>query len=444
MTVNQTFGGTSTPAPDGTFVTVTLTDANGAANSASSDTCASPGTVNGTCTVTFTSNSAGTVTGHAAADVNIDGFIIHVETDGVAPNSDDAVKRFVDAYITIAADDTNSVGEDHTFTIAVKQDDGTGAGFVNVPDDTIVDITLTNSGGANYIISSNTCASSGTVSGSCSVTFTSNTAGTVTGHASVTLSIDGVSLTRETDGVAPNSDDAIKVFVAGSLAWFKVDNAGVLQGGATFEVCRTHDRFGVDIPDECQTVLDGYPPDADADAGEFLLTGLRLGRYTVDETVAPPGFEADPDVVTVELTLASPNATISEAFVNQRPILKLTEFGYTNAPTGTPTAGVVSGVTTYTLKIKNFGGASVSFSGTLTASTNSAGGSLSCPGSPLPIGGSLAPGAELTFSLTCTYTDLDDGAVVTASLSAVDYTLNGLTRTASGTPASISFTIQSD
>ena len=146
----------------------------------------------------------------------------------------------------------------------------------------------------------------------------------------------------------------------------------------------------------------------------------------------------------IELTVANPNGTIATAFVNQRPILKLSEFGYTNTPTGTPTAGVVSGTTTYTVKLKNFGGASASFSGTLTASTNSVGGTLSCPGSPLPIGGTLASGAEMTFTLTCTYTGLDDGAVVTASLSAVDYTLNGLTRTASGTPASISFTIQSD
>jgi hypothetical protein len=448
-TVNQEFGATEAPVADGTVVTVTLTAANGAVVSNVVDNCASPGTVGGTCTVSFTSNSAGTVTGHAAADVTLGGLTIHVETDGTGSNSDDAVKTFVDAAIGIATDDTNSVGEDHTFAITVTQNAGDGAGFVNAPDGTIVNVTLTDSGGAVSSISSNTCASPGTSGGTCTVTFTSNTAGTVTGHASVTFSVGGVSLTRATDGSGQNSGDATKVFVAGSLRWSKVDNAGQLQGGATFEVCRTHNfnsatsTFDAITP-VCVTVTDNSSPDADADAGEFLLTGLRLGRYTVDETAAPPGFEPDPDVVTVELTLASPDVTISQAFVNQRPILKLTEFGYTNTPTGTPTAGVVSGSTTYTVKLKNFGGATATLSGSLTVITNSGTGTLSCPGSPLSIGGSLAPNAEQTFSLTCTYTNLADGSLVTASLSAVQYTTNGLTRTASGTPASISFTIQSD
>ena len=73
--------------------------------------------------------------------------------------------------------------------------------------------------------------------------------------------------------------------------------------------------------------------------------------------MAPPGFEPDPDTVTVELTLANPNATIQLAFVNQRPILKITGFGYTNEATGSPTAGIVSGTATYTVNLHNYGGA---------------------------------------------------------------------------------------
>jgi hypothetical protein len=48
----------------------------------------------------------------------------------------------------------------------------------------------------------------------------------------------------------------------------------------------------------------------------------------------------------------------------------------------------------------------------------------------------------LTFSLTCPYS-LADGAVVTANLTA-KYTTNGLERESSGSPAAISFTVQSD
>ncbi len=456
VTVNQVIGNIQSPANDGTIVNVTLTDGNGASHILISDNCISPGTVNGTCSVTFTSNSAGTVTGHASADVLVSGSLFFVETDGVSPNSGDAVKTFVDAKISIAPDDTNSVSEDHTFQVTVQQDDGSGAGFVNAPNGTIVTVTLTDAGGAVNSVSSNTC-STGTVGGVCSITFTSQYPGTVTGHATVTFSVAGVSLTRSTDGSGQNSDDAVKTFVAGSLRWTKVDNAGQLQGGATFEVCRTanfnSDTLAFDpITPVCISVADdtdgiaGPGPDQDPDAGEFLLTGLRLGTYTVHETIAPPGFSPDPDTVTVNISLASPNAVISEAFQNERPILKLTEFGYTNTPVGTPTSGVVSGITVYTLKIKNFGTATAILNFNITATaTGLGGGTFTCTGgcSQGQAGVSLAPGAEITFTLSVEYTNAADGAVISATLIA-SYTLNGLTRTVSGTPATISFTVQSD
>ena len=198
--VLQQLGESTAPAPDGTIVTVTLTGN----PIISSNTCADPGTVDGLCSITFTSNTPGTVTGHASADVDVFGTIRHVETDGSGENSSDAVKRFVDANISITPDDTNSVGESHTFEVTVQQDDGLTAaeggdgvtGFGPAPDGTMPTVVLTDSGGAISNITSNTCASPGTVGGLCSVTFTSNTAGTVTGHASVTFSVGGVSLTR--------------------------------------------------------------------------------------------------------------------------------------------------------------------------------------------------------------------------------------------------------
>jgi hypothetical protein len=464
VTVSKIVGGVLLPADDGTLANVTLTDANGAVSSITNNTCDDQGplphgTVGGTCSVTFTSDTAGTVTGHASATVTFAGQSFTVQTDGTGSNSGDAVKRFVDAKISIAPDDTNSVGESHTFTVSVQQNDGLTAaqggdgvtGYAPAPNGTTPVVTLTDSGGAISNISSDTCASPGTVNGLCSVTFTSNTAGTVVGHATVTFSVSGVSLTRATDNTHGSSGDATKLFVAGSLAWFKDDNAGNRQGGATFEVCRTHNFNSAtgqmdDITDVCVTVVDNQAPDADADNGEFLLTGLRLGRYTVHETVAPPGFVPDPSTKTADLTLASPNATIAVAFVNHRPIVKVTAFGYTNEPTGTPTAGVVSGHTVYTVKVKNYGGdaASASLSGTLAASTDATSGTLTCTGgNSTPLTGTVAVGAELTFTLDCTYTGLNDGAKVTADLNA-SYTTNGLTREASGSPAQVFFTVQAD
>jgi hypothetical protein len=472
VTVNRTVGNATDPAPDGTLVDVTLTDANGADVELIEDNCATDGTVGGTCTVTFTSQTPGTITGHAAADVSLDGETRHVETDGEGDNSDDAVKRFVEAKIAITPDDTNSIEESHTFEVEVQQDDGLTAaqggdgvsGFGPAPNGTQPTVTLTDAGGAINQISDNTCAGVGTVAGICSVTFTSNTAGTVTGHATVTFSVGGVSLTRATDETHGSTGDATKDFVDGSVAWFKDDNAGTRQGGATFQVCRTHNLntetglFEDLTPDVCVTVPDdtdgiaGPGPDEDPQAGEFLLSGLRLGRYTVDETVAPPGFEPDPKVVTVELTLANPDVTIEHAFVNQRPIVKVTGFGYTNDATGSPTSGIVSGTTTYTVNLHNYGGAATTLSddSALDVTVTGAGaGTVDCEGDAPPvhalITGTIAADGNLSppFELTCDYNNMADGAVITAALT-VKYTTNGLEREASGSPATISFTIQND
>ena len=469
VTVSQKIGNNTVPAPDGTIADVELTDANGAVNDISSNTCADPGTVNGTCSVTFTSDTAGTVTGHASADVDIGGgTTIHVETDGTGSNSDDAVKRFVDAKISIGPDDVNSIGESHTFTVNVQQDDGLAAnvtggdavsGFGPAPNGTKPTVTLTPSGNAVVSNLVDNCASTGTTNGSCTVTFTSNTAGTITGHASATFSVGGVTLTRATDGTGDNSSDAEKEFVSGSITWLKHDHTGALQGGATFRVCRTHnldtstnpDTF-VDIdPDVCVDVVDDTGPestlDEDPDAGQFSLSGLRLGRYTVKEIAAPPGFEPDPDTVTVELTLANPNATISTAFVNNRPILKITGFGYTNAATGTPTGGVVSGTATYSVNLHNYGGAGTTLSNSSlnVVATDAGAGTLNCtPAVPHTISGTIAAGGDLgPVTVACVYANMADGAVITATLN-IRYTTNGLERTASGSPATISFTVQAD
>ena len=83
VTVTQNIGGTETPVA-GAHPTVTLTAAGGAAVAAGKvDTCATTGTnAAGQCTVTFTSNTAGTVSGHAAATVTVQGAPFSVETNG--------------------------------------------------------------------------------------------------------------------------------------------------------------------------------------------------------------------------------------------------------------------------------------------------------------------------------------------------------------------------
>src|SRR5204863_6039353 len=128
--------------------------------------CANPGTSGGTCSVTFTSNESGTVTGNASVTLTIGGVSVTRSTSGNAGpgGSGPAVKTFVDANISITPNAVNEVGDDHTFTVTVNQSNGSGNGFVAVPDGTKPTVTLTDSFGATHVLSGSgdTCATSGT------------------------------------------------------------------------------------------------------------------------------------------------------------------------------------------------------------------------------------------------------------------------------------------
>jgi hypothetical protein len=188
-------------------------------HSAPTGTCTGAGAntdAAGQCDITFSSNATGTVNGHASSTLLVGGVSISVNTDGVAPNSPDAIKTYVDAKITISPDATNRVGDPHTFTVTLSKDTGDGNGFVAAAGEH-VDFTLTDSGGASSVLDAvaSTCDDAGAntdASGQCTIVFTSNSAGTVTGHATSTLSVGGVSITVATDGIAPNSGDAVKKF----------------------------------------------------------------------------------------------------------------------------------------------------------------------------------------------------------------------------------------
>jgi hypothetical protein len=102
--------------------------------------------------------------------------------------------------------------------------------------------------------------------------------------------------------------------------------------------------------------------------------------------------------------------------------------------------------------LHNYGGAAATLSNSSLAVdvTGAGGGTLTCGGdndpAPFtrPITGTLAPDGDLgPITTTCQYANMADGAVITAVLN-VNSTTNGLERTASGSPATISFTVQGD
>ena len=453
-TIQQDTGSGFASAPDGTTVTFSLANNTATATfkPVTGTTCTTTG---GTCSVTITTTSTGAVDIHATTTFSVSGLSVTRAT-GSTGNSADANKRYVDAQIDLSPlDADNSIGDDHLITATVQQNDGlaanTGGGdaaaaFGPAPNGTLVTFSFAqNTIGATFVGSVNTCT---TTAGSCSISITSATAGTVLVHATTTFDIGPAvieSVTRATGTGGLNSADAQKEWVAGSLSWLKHDNAGNLLGGATFQVCQTDVE-----PDACFSVTDNAGRDTDAADGKFTVVNLDLGDYSVTETAAPAGFVLVAGSKTATLSFASPSATLQVAFVNNREVLKITGFGYTNAATGTPTSGVLNGETSFTVNLSNYGLSAAALSNSSLVVTNTGTGTVSCDGTgtggrTIAITGSVPAnkGAFASVVLNCTYTGMSDGAVITATLT-VKSTTNGTERSASGSPATISFTVQGD
>jgi len=332
VTATRSVAGSDTAAPiEAGDLDVTLTDANGDPVTPTSDECATTDQADGTCVVTFSSSVPGTITGHVEGNITVGGDSIAVSTGGVGENPD-ATKVYVDSRITIDPDDTNGIGESHTFVVDVEADNGDGGGFEPVTSGD-VNFSLTNGSGAVNVVdaTASTCDDAGNnldSNGQCTIVFSSASTGTVTGHASFTATLStsegNIAVSASTDGLSDfgsaNSNDAVKTYVDGSLKWLKKDDLNALLGGATFQVCRTHTFNSatstfVDTADVCQTVVDNSAPDVDPLDGKFEMVDLVLGRYTVDETAAPTGYQIDPSVESVDLTIADPDGTAAD-FVN--------------------------------------------------------------------------------------------------------------------------------
>jgi hypothetical protein len=204
-------------AANGTVINFSLTNANGTTSAfVGPNSCTTSGGT-GSCTVVISSPTAGSTTIHATTDVTVSGVALHRETNGVGANSGDARKTWVDANIQITpATATNPVGTNHTLTVHVNVNGGSG--FVNAPDGTVISASLTNSGGATAaFVGPSGCTTSGGT-GSCTVVISSPTVGTTTIHATTAVSVGGVSLTRATGDSHPgDSPDALKTWIVTTI-----------------------------------------------------------------------------------------------------------------------------------------------------------------------------------------------------------------------------------
>lgn len=360
-TVTQIDGTGESAAPDGTVVSFSLSNNDAGADfiddGADSDgdliegnDCVTSGGV-GQCSVSITTTGTGDVDIDAATTFSVSGVSLTRSTDGTGSNSDNANKIFVDASIALSPlDDTNNINSQHVFTVTV-----TLLPLGTVTEDLVITPSI-NPTPDEYATTCTTPPGPGPVETgtdtdvyTCTVTINHGSAEEFTLNASLSVTLDGLAVTRDTDpattevGAGPaGTGPATKEFVDGSLAWIKHDQDGELLAGATFEVCQTHyldtsgtphvlvllvdDSTPPEPAPECVSVIDddGSDPayaglDEDPDGGEFLLTGLELGTWTIRETAAPEGYAFDDTVIqTVEITLADRTGTAATAFVNER------------------------------------------------------------------------------------------------------------------------------
>ena len=209
----------------GTFVAasgVTVTPSETGVGDIVGGTCSS-GTTNasGQCTIIVDSDTAtGTSTVNATATVavlaNGNSANVQVSTSGYGANNVSNVKTWVDARISIATAGTNKLGDQHTFTVTVEKDPGTGT-FVPAAG---VTVTPSESGVGDIV--GGTCVANGATktdaNGQCTIIVDSDTAtGTSTVHASATVNVvangDDADVAVATNGYGANTVSNTKTWV---------------------------------------------------------------------------------------------------------------------------------------------------------------------------------------------------------------------------------------
>ena len=260
-------------------VAITLVDSNGAV-SVPAGLLSGVTDANGQFSVTFTSLSAGIVTGSATSNVDVEGLVLPRTTNGSETvvgsgvfNSGPATKKYVDAKIIITPDDTNEVGQPHTFTATVFADNGDGmdtdgvmGNFDAVGANEDVAITLVDSNGA-VSVPAGLLSGVTDANGQFSVTFTSLSAGIVTGSATSNVDVEGLVLPRTTNG----SETVVGsgVFNSGPATKKYVDAKIIITPDDTNEVGQPHTFTATVFADN------GDGMDTDGVMGNFDAVGAN-------------------------------------------------------------------------------------------------------------------------------------------------------------------------
>jgi len=256
VTVQKNTGSGGFVPANGETITATVTGSNGATVTNAHPSCVgianSPATVTdaaGKCTIVVNSSTAGKLTVNASVTLSVGGVSLTRSTgDQKAGDSANAVKTYVDSYITISpATAQNNVNVTHTFTVQVFTNDGSSTGYVGSNGQTVTFTLLAGSVGSFTGAAPHTCTTQtiAGIAGQCTITTVSTVAGTDHMQATTTLSVGGVSMTRTTGTAAPghaNSDNATKTWVKPSIGITKNPKSQTfVQGGtATFTIVVTN------------------------------------------------------------------------------------------------------------------------------------------------------------------------------------------------------------
>ena len=153
------------------------------------------------------------MTGHATATLTIGGKPLTVATDGTNGNSVDAVKTYVDANIQINPPTANNpLNTTHVLTAHVNVNAGTGAGYVNAPEGTL--ITFSKVSGPGSFVGGVTPAPPSEPRDPAPRRSRSSTPGTTVIKAATDVTVGGIVVHRQTaDGKAGDSADAQKNWI---------------------------------------------------------------------------------------------------------------------------------------------------------------------------------------------------------------------------------------
>jgi hypothetical protein len=271
-----------------------------------------------------------TVVGSLPGEVLVAASVIDLPVGATTiSRSDTAALTYIDGWVEIIPTYAElGIFEGQTIAITITISDGTLSNVSGVVP------AISFPGIVPNLVDTSDCDDGTSEDGSCTIFINHGTTALITVVVSAELEYGDL---NQGGIVIQREETAEFQFVAGSISWFKVDGSLSALGGASFDVCRTADQHGTEIPVECVTVIDNTQNDSNPVPGEFLLANVLLGTYSIVESEAPDDYILDDTVaVTVVLSIGQPDATIETPWVNTAQA-KL-------APTQTTCEEYISGV----------------------------------------------------------------------------------------------------